>query len=196
MAGGRQREFNKHEALDKAMKVFWSKGYVGASLTDLTKSMGINKPSMYATFGNKEQLFIQAMENYIENYASHHTQYLYQQNKTVKQKLRDYLISVLTAQCGEDTPKGCFVSLCVSEVASEDWPAEARVTVNEVKYLAETVLTAFFTQEQKNESNMIIETQQMAQYIVTVMHGLAVMARSGKPQEQLEQVIELSLSSF
>ena len=60
MAGGRQRSFDKQQALENAMRVFWQKGFIGASLMDLTESMGINKPSMYAAFGNKEQLFIQA----------------------------------------------------------------------------------------------------------------------------------------
>ena len=67
MVSGRRKSFDEDQALGSAMEVFWAKGYVGASLSDLTKSMGINKPSMYSTFGNKEALFIKATEYYIEH---------------------------------------------------------------------------------------------------------------------------------
>src|SRR3954468_16058849 len=66
---GRPRGFDADEALDKAMKVFWSKGYEGASLPDLEKAMGINRPSMYAAFGNKQELFRKAMKRYTEGPA-------------------------------------------------------------------------------------------------------------------------------
>ena len=61
---GRPREFDPDEALESALQVFWEKGYEGASLTELTGAMGITKPSMYAAFGNKEQLFRRAVERY------------------------------------------------------------------------------------------------------------------------------------
>src|SRR5437879_5989068 len=61
---GRPRAFNADKALEKALKVFWRKGYEGASLPDLTRAMGINRPSLYAAFGNKESLFRKAVERY------------------------------------------------------------------------------------------------------------------------------------
>ena len=59
---GRPRAFDSEKALEKALEVFWRKGYDGTSLADLTEAMGINKPSLYSAFGNKEQLFIKAIE--------------------------------------------------------------------------------------------------------------------------------------
>src|SRR5213082_3312703 len=61
---GRPREFDIDEALAAALRVFWSKGYEGASLTDLTEAMGITRPSLYAAFGNKESLFRKALDLY------------------------------------------------------------------------------------------------------------------------------------
>src|ERR1043165_2433188 len=66
MSAGRPREFNTEEVLDKALHVFWEKGYEGASLPDLTEAMGINRPSLYAAFGNKESLFRKALDRYGE----------------------------------------------------------------------------------------------------------------------------------
>src|SRR5688572_21010672 len=63
---GRPRAFDADKALDRALKVFWRKGYEGASLPDLTRAMGINRPSLYAAFGNKESLFRKALDRYAE----------------------------------------------------------------------------------------------------------------------------------
>src|SRR5213595_1538691 len=68
---GRPRAFDVDEALDQALKVFWRKGYEGASLPDLTRAMGINRPSLYAAFGNKQALFRKAMARYAEGPASY-----------------------------------------------------------------------------------------------------------------------------
>src|SRR5690606_10983188 len=63
-ARGRPREFDPDQALASALGVFWSKGYEGTSMTDLTEAMGITKPSLYAAFGNKEALFSRALDLY------------------------------------------------------------------------------------------------------------------------------------
>src|SRR6266852_7317105 len=62
---GRPRAFDIDKALDKALKVFWRKGFEGTSLPDLTKAMGINRPSLYAAFGNKEELFRKVLDRYV-----------------------------------------------------------------------------------------------------------------------------------
>src|SRR5437763_5768090 len=63
---GRPRAFDADVALERAMHVFWAKGYEGASLSDLTQAMRINRPSLYAAFGNKEQLFRKVLDRYAE----------------------------------------------------------------------------------------------------------------------------------
>lgn len=197
MAGGRQIEFNKQQVLDKAMRVFWKKGFMGASLTDLTQSMGINKPSMYATFGNKEDLFVQATENYLVNYAMKHGKYLNDDNLSLKDRLKDYLMSVLSSQCNEDTPKGCYISLCISESAGDDLPAKAQDKVDNIKNLTEKILIEFFGREQSlGHISIDLKPNEIAQFIVTVMHGLAAMVRGGKTKKELEIVIDVSLHNL
>ena len=71
MPKGRPREFDVEKALDRALKVFWRKGYEGATLADLTRAMGINRPSLYAAFGNKEALFRKVLDRYAEGPAAH-----------------------------------------------------------------------------------------------------------------------------
>src|SRR6266566_6849635 len=71
MAGGRPRGFDVDEALDRALEVFWRQGYEGTALSDLTAAMGINRPSLYATFGNKEALFRQVLDRYADGPAAY-----------------------------------------------------------------------------------------------------------------------------
>src|SRR5215831_16019645 len=71
MPGGRPRTFDLDKALDRALQVFWRKGYEGTSLSDLTEAMGINRPSLYAAFGNKEDLFNRVLDRYSEKYAAY-----------------------------------------------------------------------------------------------------------------------------
>ena len=66
MAGGRPRAFDADEALDRALEVFWRQGYEGTAVSDLTAAMGINSPSLYAAFGNKEGLFRAVLDRYDE----------------------------------------------------------------------------------------------------------------------------------
>src|SRR5262249_47732372 len=69
VAMGRPREFDVAQALDRALLVFWRNGYEGASIAELTAAMGINPPSLYAAFGNKEALFRKALDRYVELHA-------------------------------------------------------------------------------------------------------------------------------
>ena len=69
-ARGRPRAFDTARALDQALRVFWRHGYEGASLADLTAAMGINRPSLYAAFGNKETLFRRALDHYAAGAAA------------------------------------------------------------------------------------------------------------------------------
>jgi len=196
MGGGRQREFCKDEALDKAMKVFWKKGYVGASLADLTKGMGINKPSMYAAFGNKEQLFIQSMTHYMESYAKPHVEYLFA-DKPLEIRLKNYMLSILDGQCREDTPKGCFVSMSVSESEGDAFPEKAVEVVVGARDFAENFLTDFLADEIK-AGNLAgpRNTRSLARYIVTILHGTAALARGGKSKSELDAVMDFAVKTI
>ena len=141
---GRKRGFDKEQALIAAMDVFWKKGFVGASLSDLTQSMGINKPSMYSTFGNKEALFIQATQFYIERRAKDQIQLLHELGVPLKTRLKNYLMSIVAGQCETDHPKGCYIVLCQSEVASGDIPEEARTLLTQAGEYIQSLLTGFF----------------------------------------------------
>ncbi len=188
MAGGRQLAFDKEQALQNAMKVFWEKGFLGASLTDLTDSMGIKKPSMYATFGNKEALFVQATEYYLQNFASNHLAFLQDTKQAAKARLQNYMMSVIAAQCSDNLPKGCYISLSVSESASGALPEEAMSCIQEAAHCSIEALTQFF-QEHQASFNTAFAPADKALYLISVLHGTAAMARANKSLSELTPVV-------
>src|SRR5262249_40183335 len=104
---GRPRAFDIDKALDRALKVFWRKGYEGASLPALTKAMGINRPSLYAAFGNKEALFRKVLERYVEGPAAYLREALNEPTaRAVAERLLGGAIDLLT---DPRNPRGCLM---------------------------------------------------------------------------------------
>src|SRR5579862_7020387 len=103
---GRPRAFDLEKALDRAMQVFWRKGYLGTSLSDLTEAMGINRPSLYAAFGNKESLFRKALEHYSKGPSAYLNDALREPNaRAVVERLLRGVVDLLT---NPHTPTTCM----------------------------------------------------------------------------------------
>ena len=107
MPKGRPREFDTDGALDRALEVFWRKGYEGASLSDLTDAMGINRPSLYAAFGNKEELFRKVLARYVEGPAACVSKSL--EEPTVRGVVEKLLSSAVDVVTDPKNPKGCLL---------------------------------------------------------------------------------------
>ncbi|HRX87582.1 MAG TPA: helix-turn-helix domain-containing protein, partial [Phycisphaerae bacterium] len=107
MARGRPRTFDEHLALTRALEIFWRKGYAGASLEELTTAMGINRPSLYAAFGNKEALFRRALDHYERGPAGYFAAALAEPaaRAAIERLLRES-VAVVT---GGRTPRGCLL---------------------------------------------------------------------------------------
>ena len=103
---GRPREFDVDEALAAALRVFWTKGYEGASLSDLTEAMGITRPSLYAAFGNKEALFHKALDLYEREKLAYVGEAL--AAPTSREVVERLLRGALAMQTSECEPKGCM----------------------------------------------------------------------------------------
>jgi AcrR family transcriptional regulator len=117
---GRTRAFDADEALDRAMTVFWRKGYEGASLSDLTEAMGINRPSLYAAYGNKQQLFRKALERYGEGPSSYEREALAQ--PTAREVAEGLLRGAADVQTDPHTPAGCLATLGTTYCAEDSSP--------------------------------------------------------------------------
>jgi AcrR family transcriptional regulator len=114
MPPGRPRKFNADEVLERAMEVFWRRGFRGTSLNELARELGIEKPSLYAAFGNKEQLFLKALDRYASGFGRRAV-LLLQETPSGKAAI-EALLSAFAAQLADaDSPAGCMIANCAVE---------------------------------------------------------------------------------
>lgn len=197
MTAGRQRTFNKEDALIKAMEVFWRKGYSGTSLSDLTEAMGINKPSLYAAFGNKEDLFVSAIQQYVNQYGIPNFEKLMHPEASFKQRLQAYLDANAKMISDPKLPGGCLVTRSTCEACSDCLPENAVQTILKVNADSIEAFVSFFKDEQaKGNLDSAASPEMLADYLLTLQFGLAVMARDGIKRDRLKKVISYALSSF
>ena len=194
MERGRPRAFDEEQALDAALAVFWRNGYQGASLAELTHAMDISKPSLYAAFGNKEQLYLSALERYREQQLIKHAERLAAE-PDLKSAMRAFLRSVATMLTSPELPGGCMV--VTSAVACDTAALPQRV----VAAIGTTVNQSAFgplkdrLQKELQRRNLPVGTpvEQLADFFMTIMTGMAVMAKVGATQERLFDTIEHAL---
>ena len=197
MSAGRQREFDKDHALDNAMVLFWRDGYNGTSLSDLTHVMGINKPSLYAAFGNKEALFISALNQYVHKYGSPHFNQLQAPNINLEHRLRNYLKSIAKMLTDPKLPGGCFVTSSTCESKSHCLPANALQVITKINKTTKKAFIEFFlNEEQQGNLTTTSSASILASYLLTLQYGLAVMARNGTKRNVLDNVIDHSMSKL
>lgn len=194
MERGRPRIFDEQQALDAALNLFWRNGYQNASLAELTQTMGISKPSLYAAFGNKEQLFLKALQRYREQQLNRHAQALASE-PNLKAALRRFLRSVAHMVAAPELPGGCMV--VTSAVACDIGALPKRI----VTALGETVNQSTFDllgkrlRDELAQRHLPADTsvEQLADYFATLMSGMAVMAKVGVSEERMHQIIEQAL---
>jgi AcrR family transcriptional regulator len=197
MTAGRNRSFDKDNALEQAMLVFWTNGYPGASLSDLTNAMGINKSSLYSTFSNKEELFIQAVDLYSNKHGLVHTDELFKTEKKLPERVRNYLLSIAQMMTRFDLPTGCLICNSTSEIAGDCLPDSAKKSISAMNKQTVISLTTFFEKEQ-HEGNLDekCSAKTLANYLTTLQFGLAISARNGSDVEELIEVIDFAIGKF
>lgn len=191
---GRPREFDANEALDKALMAFWQRGFEGTSISDLTEAMGINRPSLYAAFGNKETLFRLALDRYAE-IGPGALQRAALDEPTAKRVVETLLRSAAVALTDPCHPAGCLAvqgAMSCSE-ASESIKNElcARQSAGQAA-LRERLERA------KAEGDLGADSDPaaLARYVATLIQGMSVQASGGATQKDLLAVAEMALKSW
>jgi len=191
MPAGRHRTFDTEDALKAAMLVFWRNGYPGTSMADLTQAMAINKPSLYAAFGNKEQLFMSALEHYINLYSFPAFELLNAPNQPLDQRLYAYLKYIALMFCSPDLPTGCMMANSTCESVGENLPATAQNLISDLNNKARQQLTDFFAMEKaKGVIKSGSSPRTLALYLMTINSGMAVLARNGTTPTELDEMIQ------
>lgn len=190
---GRPRAFDVDKALQKALEVFWAKGYEGASLPDLTEAMGINKPSLYAAFGNKEQLFLKAIELYENRPCAFFQPALLQ--PTAHQVAKHLLFGAAAANTDPNLPNGCVV--VQGALSCSDSASHVKQALIEKRRQAEQQIVQRLEQA-KIDGDLAADTDcaALGSYLAVQLQGMAIQAANGATPERLQQVAALALKVF
>lgn len=188
---GRPREFCTEMALTAALRVFWSKGYEGASMADLTEAMGITKPSLYAAFGNKEALFQKALDRY-EQEKLEYTR-LALQEPTARKVAAYYLRGALEAQTSDCEPQGCMAVISGMTCGAEAESIKAEI-VRRRQAPHDALVARLERAKEEGDLGPDVDIEGLTILMYTLLQGMAVQANSGATRAQLEKLVETSLS--
>ncbi|WP_442681514.1 TetR/AcrR family transcriptional regulator [Sphingomonas sp. ASY06-1R] len=190
---GRPREFDIEEALTAALRVFWQRGYEGASMSELTAEMGIAKPSLYAAFGNKEELFKKALDLYEREKMAYMAEAL---KEPTSRKMAEHLLTgALEMQTSSCNPKGCLG--VISAVSCGQEPSPIRDSVIERQKSSRNALIARL-EEYKQEGDLPadIDPEALARYMTAVMQGLSVQSGAGASPKELKSLVDMAMRTW
>ena len=190
---GRPLSFDPDKSLDRALDVFWRKGYEGASLADLTKAMDINKPSLYAAFGDKEKLFRKVLDRYAEGPASDSSAALREPtSRAVVERLLYGTADRLTAP---SSPRGCL--LVQGALACANGANSVRKELISRRIAGEAALRQRLKRA-KIDGDLPPDANaaSLARYIVTILQGMSVQAASDATRSELHRIIDIALQSW
>ena len=181
----RVKMFNEQIALEKAMLLFWEKGYTATSLTDLTKNMGISKGSFYDTFHGKHELFEKVFELYRKSMLDRLEEIL-SSEKDVKQGMRKLLTFTLEEAFNDEQHKGCFAANVCSELGGRD-EYMGSILRDHSKNVA-GIITNYLS----NDSS-IPEPEKLASFFMTVLTGLNQQVKIQRDKNKMLEVVDMSL---
>lgn len=190
---GRPREFDVDVALESAMRQFWEKGYEGTSLSDLTEAMGITRPSLYATFGNKEALFLKV----VDRYSFGHANYIREARRqpTALSVASTLLHAAADALTSPNYPHGCLEMQAA--LASSTEAAAVRDRLAERRRASEAALRERFERAvQDGELSSREDAADLAKFVMLTAQGMAVQAADGASREELHRMAERALRAW
>ena len=188
----RTREFDEEKVLEAAMQLFWEKGYEATSLSDLTARMGIQRPSIYSTFGDKKELFEAALRRYTTSRAADIRARL-QSHVSVKQAFATFFEEVIQAEYTKDLSNGCFCINTMVELAPHDERFEILTREHQL-YLAVIFLETIERGVQTGELEADTDAKSLAQALIVSLIGLTVMMKSQPQRSFVDNAIAATLT--
>ena len=190
-ARGRPRSFDREAALNAAMEVFWTKGYEAASINDLTAAMGINPPSLYAAFGDKEKLFLAT----IEQYAASRSDQMCPQQPTAKAAIESYLRFKADLLSGAGHPRGCMLMVAFFTAANAS-PGLNAVLSKKRAEAREHMRQRIKQGIAEGDVPEGTDAGALADFYATITNGMAQQARDGATRKSLMQTVDQAMSVF
>jgi AcrR family transcriptional regulator len=190
---GRPREFDMDKALAGALRVFWLKGYDGASLSDLTKAMGINRPSMYAAFGNKEQLYCKTFDRYSKSRGERLNEFFAAPTarESVELLLRDAVENVTDPK---NPGGGCFG--VQGAMTCFNMSRQVKEHIGDMHVALERLCRERFNRAIEAGELPRGSAADLARFCVVMIQGLALQAKAGSSRKELHRVVDLYLDTW
>jgi len=189
---GRPRSFDRDAALEAAMQVFWEKGFEATSISDLTVAMGLNPPSIYSAFGDKEGLFLEAVQRYSDGNRESCPYYDEATARGAIEKLLTYSAHELTESCH---PRGCLMAMATA--TSANCSDQLRKVIAQKRTSARDSLRERIRRGIK-EGDVPAGTDAVAlgDFYFTILAGMALQAREGATRKSLLATVEQAMSLF
>ncbi|MGE6602916.1 TetR/AcrR family transcriptional regulator [Lysinibacillus fusiformis] len=188
----RTREFDEGKVLEAAMQLFWEKGYEATSLSDLTSRMGIQRPSIYSTFGDKKELFEAALRRYTTSRAADIRTRL-QSHVSVKQAFATFFEEVIQVEYTKDLSNGCFCINTMVELAPHDERFEILTREHQL-YLAVIFQETIERGVRAGELEADTDAKSLAQALIVSLIGLTVMMKSQPQRSFVDNAIAATLT--
>ena len=188
----RHKEFDRDEALQKAMEVFWSRGYEAASMEALITHMGINRQSLYDTFGDKHALYLQALDRYHE-VETRRLFELLDNGSSVKQALRQLFSGVVEGSLRGGERRGCLMGNAMSELAGR-CKQTAAVTASNKATIEEALYRALLRGRKEGELKEVHDPRAVARFLFSSLQGLVLVAKAAPDRRTLEDVVNVTMS--
>lgn len=190
---GRPLSFDRDAALVVAMHQFWQHGYEATSVADLTRAMGISPPSLYAAFGDKRRLFLEAVHRYLGG-AEAITQRI-DKAPTAHDATRDLLTAAAIGDTGQDTPPGCL--LASSIVTSSAEAGDIREALAQIRRDIEAALR---NRIEKDVGDGILpagtDAEMLAGHVFSVVQGMSTLAKDGAGRDKLMRIVAATLTTW
>jgi TetR/AcrR family transcriptional regulator, transcriptional repressor for nem operon len=189
----RPKEFSREEVLNKAMITFWRLGYEATSVQDLVAAMGINRGSLYDTFGDKHDLFLATLDHYIQSVVKVTFSRL-EKSGSVKQALTEFILDFFVEPAITDLDlKGCLVTNSVVELAPHDQECARRVLKN-LQWIEETFYRVLVRAQEQGEISEEKDLRALSRFFTSGLQGLQVMAKLDPDRTKLRDIAQVMVS--
>ncbi len=188
----RHKEFDRDEALQKAMDVFWARGYEGTSIQSLVGHMGINRQSLYDTFGDKHALYLQSLDRYCQ-LESRKAIELLENSASVKKAVRKLFTGVVEGALCDTQRRGCFAGNAMSELAGRCKATAARTSSN-MAAMEGAFYRALLRGKNEGQLKTVREPRAVARFLYSSLQGLVLMSKATQDRKTLEDVVKVTLS--
>ena len=183
----RPRTFDEEQAIDKAIEVFWSKGFADTSICDLEHALGMGRQSLYNAFGDKRELFVRALRQYYEQ-GSRHLENAFQGNSRGLTAIKTHFELSVEAMTASEDRKGCFLIRSLIDHGVVDPEVSKHCQSNEAN-LNRVFTNALQEAIEDGDLNSSYSIESAAALLASQFYGLNIMARSGAARERMHEVV-------